>query len=475
MGGRSCAAAFAAAGLLLLALGVAALAQTGEASPVPPPAEPSGTAGEAANSGATAGEAADAAGDLDEQRQQSAAELETLRQEISISRSRRDELDREIAALEADRESINRNLIDTSARSRALETRIGRAAGRLEELRGEESVLRESLEARRSVLIEVIAALQRMGLNPPPALLVRPEDALASVRSAMLLGAVVPEIRAETSILITQLEDLTRVRTQISANREALTADLERLAEEEERLTLLLDEKKRLSGIARAEQARQSALAAELAGKASNLENLIGRLESEIEAVREAAQAARRAEEEQREREARRIAEAREEVTRPDFSDMARIAPAMPFEQARGLLPRPVAGVELAGYDQQTASGEISQGLSIATRAGSRVVSPSDGWVIYAGPFRSYGQLLIINAGSGYHVVLAGMERIDAALGQFVLAGEPVGAMGARRIASTAGVDVGSLRPVLYIEFRKDGSAIDPGPWWSEEASQTSL
>ena len=86
------------------------------------------------------------------------------------------------------------------------------------------------------------------------------------------------------------------------------------------------------------------------------------------------------------------LAEAREEVTRPDFSDMARIAPAMPFEQARGLLPRPVAGVELAGYDQKTASGDISQGLSIATRTGSRVISPSDGWVIYAGPFRSYGQ-----------------------------------------------------------------------------------
>lgn len=414
-------------------------------------------------------------GELDMRRIESERELEELRSRISLSESRKAELDAEITALERDRASINRSLIDTSARSRSLEERIARAADRLEELRGEESALRGSLQERRSVLIEVIAALQRMGLNPPPALLVHPEDALASVRSAMLLGAVVPEIRAETEILVTQLRDLVRVRDEIDTNRGRLSADLEKLAVEEERLTLLLAEKRQMSGSARAELARQTALAAELAGKAGNLASLISRLENEIDSVREAAEAASRAEAERRKREEARIAEAREEVTSQGFSDMARIAPAMPFEEARGLLPKPVAGVELAVFDQATAGGEISQGLSIATRAGSRVVSPSDGWVIYSGPFRSYGQLLIINAGDDYHVVLAGMERIDVSLGQFVLAGEPVGVMGARRIASTASVDVGSLRPVLYVEFRKDGAAIDPAPWWADRPPESSL
>ena len=98
---------------------------------------------------------------------------------------------------------------------------------------------------------------------------------------------------------------------------------------------------------------------------------------------------------------------------------------------------------------------------------GGLVSSPTDGWVVYAGPFRSYGQLLIINAGDGYHVLLAGMGRTDVQLGQFVLAGEPVAVMAEQKVASIGAVDVGAAQPVLYIEFRKDGTSIDPAPWWA--------
>jgi septal ring factor EnvC (AmiA/AmiB activator) len=87
--------------------------------------------------------------------------------------------------------------------------------------------------------------------------------------------------------------------------------------------------------------------------------------------------------------------------------------------------------------------------------------------VVYAGPFRSYGQVLILNAGDGYHVVLAGMERVNAALGQFVLGGEPIASMGATQLASIGEVDHTSAQPILYVEFRKDGTAIDSAPWWA--------
>jgi murein hydrolase activator len=86
--------------------------------------------------------------------------------------------------------------------------------------------------------------------------------------------------------------------------------------------------------------------------------------------------------------------------------------------------------------------------------------------VVYSGPFRTYGQLLILNAGGGYHVVLAGMDRITVDLGQFVLAGEAVGVMG-NAPPPTSAVTTGSSQPVLYVEFRKDGSNVDPAPWWS--------
>src|SRR5204862_4485060 len=124
------------------------------------------------------------------------------------------------------------------------------------------------------------------------------------------------------------------------------------------------------------------------------------------------------------------------------------------------------------GFGEANGVGGKSQGISISTRPGAEISSPADGWVAYAGEFRSYGQLLIINAGGGYHVVLAGMERMDVQLGQFVLAGEPVAAMASPRLASSGAADIGSTQPVLYIEFRKDGNSIDPAPWWASSSAE---
>ena len=79
---------------------------------------------------------------------------------------------------------------------------------------------------------------------------------------------------------------------------------------------------------------------------------------------------------------------------------------------------------------------------------------------------------MIINTGGGYHVLLAGMERIDVQLGQFVLAGEPVAVMASQRLASVGAVAMGVIQPVLYIEFRKDGTSIDPAPWWAATSDE---
>jgi len=113
--------------------------------------------------------------------------------------------------------------------------------------------------------------------------------------------------------------------------------------------------------------------------------------------------------------------------------------------------------------------GGNEKGLSIAARPGALVASPSDGWIAFSGPYRTYGQLLIINAGDGYYVVLAGMERINVVVGQFVLAGEPVASMGDASGKTAATIAIGAAQPILYVEFRKDGAAIDPGPWWAKQ------
>ena len=144
----------------------------------------------------------------------------------------------------------------------------------------------------------------------------------------------------------------------------------------------------------------------------------------------------------------------------------------MSFADAKGLLPLPSSGQIVRNFGVDDGLGGQTLGISMATRPGGQVSSPADGWVVYAGPFRSYGQLLIINAGDGYHVLLAGMDEIDVQLGQFVLAGEPVATMASPKLASADPADIVSTQPVLYIEFRKDGSSIDPAPWWAASSDE---
>ena len=148
------------------------------------------------------------------------------------------------------------------------------------------------------------------------------------------------------------------------------------------------------------------------------------------------------------------------------LSDPGRLAPAVAFERTRGQLHLPVNGSPIRGFGSPDGAGGTQKGLSLASHTGAEITAPCDGWVVYAGPFRSYGQLLILNAGGGYHVLLAGMERISVDLGQFVLTGEPVAVMGGPAQVSAA-VTTGSKQPVLYVEFRKDGTPIDPSPWWA--------
>ncbi|MFX6346346.1 peptidoglycan DD-metalloendopeptidase family protein, partial [Acinetobacter baumannii] len=89
------------------------------------------------------------------------------------------------------------------------------------------------------------------------------------------------------------------------------------------------------------------------------------------------------------------------------------------FGSAKGLLRIPVNGTRIRNFGGSDGTGGQEKGISIATRPGAQVTTPCDGWVVYSGPFRSYGQLLILNAGGGYHVLIAGMERISVTIGQF--------------------------------------------------------
>jgi len=390
-------------------------------------------------------------------------ELDAIRAEQKKAVEAQKQLRDEIAAIAEDRRKLNQALIDTAAGIRADEDKIAVAETRLAQLTGNEAVIRKSLDGRRAIIIEVLAALQRMGRRPPPAMLVKPEDALESVRAAMLLGAIMPEMRSEAEALAAQLGDLVRVRAEAASERDGLARDLAALSDSKNRMTLLVDERQRRQSEAekRLDSERQHAI--ELARKADNLKDLIAKLEQALPGGDRSTRAAQ---------EGRALGETRPDLTA--LKDPGRLEPAVAFASAKGTLPIPVNGVKLRDFGTPDRNGGTERGISITTRPGAQVTAPCDGWVVYAAPYRSYGKLLILNAGGGYHVVLAGMERISVDIGQFVLTGEPVATMGSGALVASSGAagGAGTGQPVLYIEFRKDGSSVDPKPWWAAPDSE---
>jgi murein hydrolase activator len=400
---------------------------------------------------------------LEARRAQSQAEIDRIAREITLTDTRLAALAEEIAAVKKDSVSLTAALIQAAKTEKKLARDIEDIETRLSSLRADEATVRLSLASRRGVLAEVLGALQRIGLNPPPAILVRPEDALSSVRSAILLGAVVPELRSETETLLSELKELSTIRASIDAERLRLVQTVAEQVAEKKRLNLLLEEKNQLQVSSQAALTAERERAAQLAGRAGSLKELIASLETEIESVRQAVEEARRAEEERRRREA--------ENAKLVIPEANRLAERAPFSSLRDAVTLPVAGRVTRRFGGSDGVGGKLQGDTVTTQSGAIVTAPAEGTVLYAGPFRSYGQLLILNAGDGYHVVLAGMGRITVAPGQTVLAGEPVGAMGETKVASSAGFENADAQPELYIEFRKDGKPVDPAPWWAERNS----
>lgn len=403
--------------------------------------------------------------ETEEQRVQRINDLKALEEAMTASAEARRRLESEVEEVRTDRAKLNAALIGAAERTRATEDRIRGLEQRLQMLSASETAIRRSLEGRRGVIVEVFAALQRMGRRPPPAVLVRPEDMLEAVRASIMLGAVLPELRAETEALASDLTDLVRLKSAIATDRTTLGTELTALGSEQDRLKALMNA--RQGRIAEVERniGVEREKAAELARQAGTLKELIDRMERESAAAQRAAEEARKAAEAQER-------SAKEKFAQAAFRDPARLAPKIPFSEARGLLPRPVSGETTLSFGVPDGYGGTTRGISITTRPKANVVSPADGWVAFAGPFRSYGRLLIINAGGGYYVLLAGMDQINVDVGQFVLAGEPVATMGETPLMSLVGNAIEKNNPVLYVEFRKDGGSIDPSPWWAKSQSE---
>jgi septal ring factor EnvC (AmiA/AmiB activator) len=384
-------------------------------------------------------------------------ELEATREQQRKAAELQQKLKADIAAIGQDRSKLNQQLIDIATQVRSVETRIGETEANLRPLDSREQAVRASLDSRRSEIVEVLAALQRAGRRTPPALLVRPEDALQSLRTAMLLGSVVPELRGRAEKLAADLGELLNLRQRIATKRDELARDRDRLKDDSVRLAALVEERQRKQSAIEKDVEAEGARAINLSRQVEGLQGLITKMEQDLKSAAKAAA----------------TASLQGAPAAPNgkpnlgaLKDPARLSPAIAFASARGLFAFPVNGRKIREFGGSDGSGGVEKGISLATKPGAQVTTPCDGWVVYAGPFRSYGQLLILNAGGGYHVLVAGMERISVNIGQFVLTGEPVATMGSTsQVASILATT--ASQPVLYVEFRKDGTPIDSGPWWA--------
>jgi len=427
--------------------------------------------------------------------------LKDIERALAESRKQDSSLQEKAGALAEEVAEMRAELIKAARTAQGHEQALSEIVQTLVALNAEEREKSAALVGKRERLSELLGALERLARLPPEAMIALPAAPTDTLRSAILLRNAVPELEKQANALRGEIRALADLREEINARRRAQEAQAKALGEERARLGQLLAKKASLETQTRAERERAAATAKKLAEEAGDLRELMVRIEAErkarLEAERKAAEERARAEAQARalaqakakaeaEARAKAQAEARARAaqsgqqqadiapepapepapaparpaatsrpsTSSEVASLSTLRPARPFAQSQGSLAFPAQGRVVIGFGERDGSSE-TRGITIQTGPGAQVIAPYDGQVVFAGPFRDYGLLLIIEHGGGYHSLLAGLERIDSAVNQTLLAGEPVGVM-ARPADGN---------PRLYLELRQNNRPVNPLPW----------
>jgi septal ring factor EnvC (AmiA/AmiB activator) len=391
-----------------------------------------------------------------------ADQLRAAQKKLDDARGKAAALQKKAEELEQDIQRIREGLVGAARVIQHHEHRIDELETRLAELAERRQEIEDLFKARRAQLGQVLAALQRMARNPPEALIAQPVSPADTVRSAILLRAVLPRLEGEARMLGERLAELAEARRETEASRAELDGELGKLEGQRNVLKTLLGRKSRLRRRTVQETTEAGRQAQEMSKRAASLQELVVKLH-ELQAEQKRRQADAQA------AGAARAGQAPGQNGAGARTAVAALPPprgftGKAFDDAKGSLPFPVIGRVVARYGQTITSGRAHKGLTMETAGGAQVIAPYEGKVVFSGPFRGYGQLLIMEHTGGYHTLLAGMARIDAAVGHWLLVGEPVGIMGQTRKVSVDGRD-SVQRPALYVEFRRKGQPIDPLAW----------
>lgn len=394
-------------------------------------------------------------------------QLDAVEKAIGENRTRQDAAQQRAAQLESELTSLRAQSVAAAAAAQAHEAALTVLDARLTALAAKERHKQGALAADRAHETALLMALTRLAATPPEAFALAPLPPVDALRGALVMGRAVPALAAEAANLKEALRSLAATRIAIETARTARASEKADLAAKQAEIASLMARTAALRDNARQSAAAAREKAQALAGKARNLRDLIARLDAE-EVRAEAARQKAEVERQKRQAEQQREAAIPSAAKAPGENEVAVTAPPprrldagaprhiRPFSEARGAMVFPASGVLVGRFGVRDAYGQTSHGLTVATRPGAIVVAPFDGQVMFAGPFHGYGQILIISHGDGYHSLLAGLDHLDSRVGQWLVAGEPVGTM-----SDAAG------KPRLYFELRHNDQPINPSPWLS--------
>jgi septal ring factor EnvC (AmiA/AmiB activator) len=329
-------------------------------------------------------------------------------------------------------------LIAAAKRVQEREEELTRLERTLEALQSLEQEKSKTLTSHQGDMTQLLGALQRLSIEPRETLVLGWRSPMDTVVTAQLLGFALPPIEAKARRLRGDLDEIAELRQQALRQRQDIAKATESLKTARQSLQQLVSLKSSLRQTTEEERLAASARVRALTEQADDLRELLAALPP---------------------------------AATPQGEDSAALAAAIRLEQPKDLKPFPTKRVGLTPpvrgelairFGAPAPDGSSSHGVTFETQPQGQIVAPHDGQIVFRGPFRGYGEILIIEHRGGYHTLLAGLGRTDVVVGQWLLAGEPIGVTESPR--------GGKAR--LYIELRRDGRPIDPWPWLEAHISK---
>ena len=386
-----------------------------------------------------------------------AEEIERLEDSIDVSTDLQRQLEQRLRDLRQEVADLRAATITTSLEIMTQHQVLLEIEREAEELEAEESVQIAALDVQREKLSLLLGGLTRLARIPPETMVARPSAPVEALRTATLLRSAVPAIEDEARVLRGQLMELASVRQDLEDRRSRAEAQRDALDGRIANMNALISRRETMMTETEAERQAVQARLQRLADEAGSLRELLAKLEEDARIAEQQAAEAEPAPEPEPEAtpaelEAAAVAAALQEGRELVHGEVADQLSALPLFDGVIL---PASGEILVRYGQTNGLGETNRGLTLEPYPGAPIVAPLDGEVRFAGTFRGYGELLILEHSGGYHSLIAGFGRLDARIGQQVLAGEPVGVTALPQSGTTD-------TPTLYFEFRSNGQPINP-------------